>query len=186
VDLCDTFDSNENNWVTGIEDDEWGTRTASITGGNFYWQWSARKDVVSRNTYSASSYGDMELTTRVKRVSGSTETSCYGLSFRGNELGTYWWAVCDNQEFSVSRIPADGSDWIPVVEGTMSSAVRTSSKSQLSVVAHGSDFRLYVNGYLVSSFHDPTLESGEVGYGVVLAPSDSASFEFDYFVVRVP
>jgi len=102
-----------------------------------------------------------------------------GLIFRSSSDGSEFYDFeITNQGQFYFRYRNNGK-YNTLISNTASSAVQgTGHKNTLLVIAHGSDFQLFINGTFVGDAHDGTFTSGQLGVaaGTLSASSGSASF----------
>jgi serine/threonine protein kinase len=184
VKFCDRYDDNKNGWYVGITDDQWGHQRQQVFNGKLTWDYEAATGLVSWDTIEKLRVYDFELTVQIQRRSGPEYSACYGVIFREGSMGFYLFLVCDDGTYEVALSYDDG--WVILIPWTDSDAIKPGQINRLSVVGQGSDFRLFINNELVSSFNDDTLKSGYIGLAIQLNEADSAVFDFDNLVVAIP
>jgi serine/threonine protein kinase len=181
--LCDTFDTNVNDWRTGDYSSERLTGNRDITNGKYRWEANALKGVVWRWQPDIASVSDFYLTVEARRVSGS-EDGRYGLVFRYADGDYYLFRIRDDQHFQLLLWYED--EWMALIGWTETSTIRPGQVNRLTVIAEGTRFTFYVNDQLVGEADDSRLSSGRVGVSIALDTDDAAILEFDNFEVRAP
>lgn len=117
-------------------------------------------------------YGDLTYEARMKR-SGEPQWA-NGLLIRGNPASlfsykmwkpAYWFAYTNNGSFSIWEYTSGGTE-VALKGWTASAAIVKNGWNTLKVVAVGSSLKFYINGTLVASVTDTTLQTGQVGLGM--------------------
>jgi serine/threonine protein kinase len=182
--LCDTFDTNVNDWLTGDYSSERVTGgNRDVTNGKYRWEANSSQGVVWRAIPDIASVSDFYLTMEARRVSGS-ERGRYGLVFRYADRDYYWVKIGDDQNFRLDLRYED--EWTTLIGWTETSAIRPGQVNRLTVIAEGTHFTFYVNDQYVGEADDSRLSIGRVGVAVEIYAGDAAVFEFDNFEVRAP
>ncbi len=184
ISLCDQFSSDQSLWWIGIEDTtEWGHHESSIANRKLRWVWEANQGLMHHETQVLTA-DDFEVTVSAKRVQGDTNGACYGIVFRESNTGYYWLKVCDSQTYSVFfSDPQDG--WIEILMDT-TDAIKPGAVNQITVIAKGKKFKIYINKTYVTEFSDSRLKNGQVGIGIETNSGETSIFEFDNFVLLQP
>jgi hypothetical protein len=120
----------------------------------------------------SSKFGDVTFEVRMKRT--GTCTSCANrLIIRGNPaslFSTNWWKPSyyfqydNNGNFSVYEATSS-STTVALKAWTASAAIVKNGWNTLKVIAVGNSLKFYINGTLVWSGSDTTLQVGRVGFG---------------------
>jgi hypothetical protein len=136
-------------------------------------------------------FRDVVVTATFQKSAGAPGTR-YGLIVRDqgpgprdglNTMGSFYaLLVNDRGEFSIARRESD--DWVDVLPWSPSDAIRPgNAANELVALAIGSQLGLAVNGTLVASVRDETLDTGAVG---VYVNGDLAEVTLERFLVEVP
>ncbi|RJP49392.1 MAG: DUF1080 domain-containing protein [Anaerolineaceae bacterium] len=117
-------------------------------------------------------YGDLTYQVRMKRT--GTCTSCANrIIIRGKPASldalyqwkpSYIFQYTNNGNFSVFEISSTGTE-IALKGWTASASIVKNGWNTLKVIAVGKSLKFYINGTLVWSGNDPTLKTGQVGFG---------------------
>ena len=111
----------------------------------------------------------------------------YGLAFRFKDLDNYYLftVFCDNTYTVVARINGAlsgvGLEASALPGGLDAGSVSTHT---VGVLTSGSDFSLYLDGQLVTTFSDARLDSGDIAWYAVSQSDTQASIRFDNLEVR--
>jgi hypothetical protein len=181
------FDSQFNNSAAG-----WEVHSGAWTVGSDYYSTPGLMNLSSSVSY-AQEFADLDYQVRMRR------SGCTGCANRVIIRGTPEPLVSGNHWYSFYsfQYTADGhySIW-KIVEGGSSTALQGSVFSPaiitgnawntLRVVANGSSLSFYVNGTLLWSGTDTSLESGRVGIGMAQDASAGNLLEVDWATLSVP
>ena len=178
---CNPFSENFNddvadNWVTD------GSDTWDVIFGAYCMEGSRPAINIARWTYYNSDSSDFTYQARVRKTSGSTSSSM-GLYFRSSD------GSITNNAY-IFHINANGSyKYCKYVNGNFvylsgwisSSAINAGLDvwNTLKVVAQGTNFDLYCNGTLLTSFTDTSHSTGKVGLKAYDETGPSNVVEFD-------
>jgi hypothetical protein len=183
--LCDTFNTNRNDWPLGDYEGERAIGNRSLTGGQLVWEAEALDDVIWWAVPDVSSVFDFYLTVDTRRTGGNKDAQ-YGVIFRkadGDNYGLF--KIKDSQHFKLS-LRHEG-EWDTVIDWTEATAIRPGDPNRLTVLAEGSHYTFYINDQYVGEADDDRLSRGQAGLAVeLLDAGDTATFEFDNFEVRAP
>jgi hypothetical protein len=130
----------------------------------------------------AGSLTNLDLSVRVKRISGSA-LSTYGIAFRRESQGNFYEFDIDGAGEWVF-FKCVSSDCTPVIKYTANAAIHgeINTENTLDVQARGPDFDFFVNGVPVGQAHDTTYDVGKVG----LTGSDNTEVVFTNILVIQP
>jgi serine/threonine-protein kinase len=183
--LCDTFDTNENDWYTGEYEGNLVTGEKLIADGKYRWDATALGNVVWWSIPDVTLETDFYLTVEAKRISG-VENGQYGLVFRKVDGDNYaLFKIEDSQYFKFS-LKYEG-EWDTVIDWTETSAVRPGKTNRVTVIAQGSHYTFYINDQYVAEAEDDRLSQGKAGMAIELVNTDdTAVFEFDNLEIRAP
>jgi hypothetical protein len=115
----------------------------------------------------------------------------YGLIFRisgkqGSRSYYLFGVTTDGKYYVDKQINGEWADPSPVKLATSQYVKKGKVKNRLGVLAEGSKISLYVNGFLVKSFTDDSIEGGAVGLFAGSGEKDSAEIAFSKFMVLTP
>jgi hypothetical protein len=159
---------------------------SSFNGSSAGWwkvrgDWSLYQEIYYRSTglaYNFASakhsgnYSDMTYQVRMKRTGTCVDRSAR-IIIRGNPTSltdsnswkpSYSFQYTNSGYFSVFEIKSDGLSE-PLKDWTTTSAIVNNGWNTLKVVASGSSLKFYINNILVWNGSDPTLTTGQVGFG---------------------
>ena len=182
--MCDSFNTNVNDWDAGEYTSGASTGSRLAAGGKYLWQVEAHKSAMWWSNPTSNSASDLYLTVEARRVRGP-EDGAYGVVFRqaGNDF--YAFEMSDLQHFSFSLYYQ--GQWTTLIDWTKTSAIRPGEVNRMTVLGEGSHFSFYINDQYVGDAEDDQLSSGEVGLTLTLYNAgDEAVYEFDRFEVRAP
>lgn len=183
--LRDSFDSNANNWETGVHENELVTVDYQPADGQYRWEVESRGaiDWFYWNE-DIEPVSDFYFSVDARQVSGA-DTAKYGVIFRGIDVAAYLFAINDlARQYGV--LMWDPTGWTYLVESTVTSAIQPGEVNQLAVLGEGSHFTFYINGQFIDEVDHPALRDGNVGMAIGLAGADEAVFEFDNFELHTP
>ena len=178
---CNPFSENFNdgvadNWVTDGSD-RW-----AVTSGVYRMEGSRPAINIVRWTYYDGDSSDFTYQARVRKTSGDTN-SAMGLYFRSSDgavgNNSYIFHIKVNGSYAYGNYVNGEFDW---VSGFIpSSAINKGFDvwNTLKVVAQGTNFDLYCNGTLLTSFTDTSHSAGKVGLKAYDQTDYSNVVEFD-------
>ena len=179
--LRDSFDTNDTGWWTGNYTDTLENSSRGVANGTYVWRMEILQDGVFHwHTPPIDPISDFYLTVKVRQSEGVEHNGIYGVVLRRQGETFYAFRVNDDQSFRFS-LRHEGN-WEDLIERTESSSVRPRQVNQLTVIANGSHFSLYINDHFVGDVTDKRLSRGNVGLIVELVNAgDESVFEFDDF-----
>jgi len=156
--LHDTFDSNENEWFTGVRDDEKVRLTAELAQGRY----SLLTEAVSETPSWAGQTIQVDVGSRfsisVQATQTGDATSYCGLYFAGSQQANRTVLAVSSQRGDLSAMHGDWKlDWTP------SSSVLMDQVNQLSAASDGSEIVFFVNGQPVSAMEVTEFDVQRVG-----------------------
>jgi len=181
--LADGFGDNDNAWVVGGYEDDWGTVTRAIAEGVYTWKLTALQSVGRWCLPEIAPEMDFYLSVDAQRVAGPVDAS-YGVVFRHGEGSYYLFSIRDDGFFNLNLW--HNFAWTSVVDWTGTFAIYPGEVNRLAVRAEGTQFTLYVNDDVVAQAEDDVLAAGDAGLSVLLVTPGDAEFVFDNFEIRVP
>ena len=181
--FSDTFDSNENNWTTGTDDDEYANITREIKDGKYTWNVTSKKPFIMWGPTNTGYASDFHLSSEIRRVSGTAQSD-YGLIFR-RYIGNFYYFGIEGKKFFVF-LNYDNK-WMDMIKSTESSAILPEETNRLTVIAEGSHFVFFINNQFAGEMTDDHIEKGTATIAIQMHYLNSrAAFEFDNFELRVP
>lgn len=182
----DDFSSNQNDWPTGPQEDEYGKTDSKLADGHYRMTQEAKQGVFVWNNLADKDYDNfifsVEATIVEKKVA---DTFAYGLTLRENvdDADLYAFELDTNGHYSVSVRHKE--EWKTLVKWTKSPVINREGTNQLTVKAAGSAFTFYVNGNEVTTLEDDTLTTGAIGLALDLYDKgDKATVDFDNLFIR--
>jgi len=182
--FSDSFDDQRNNWFVGDYSDPYVSGTASITGGKYLIDFTA-KGPFSWWPSPTKKLEDFYLSVEVTRI--ECPKACdYGLVFRYRGNDQYIFTInVDHQDYRVMVYA--GGEWTTLIDFTESSQIAADSANQIAVKAEGVKFTFFINGEVVNQIENDVLDAGRAGVGLMsYRAGDHAVLEFDNFEVRAP
>ncbi len=179
----DRFDSNQHEWFTGEETDEYGQYKVEIVDGRYRLSHQADQEVFIWEEPAESDFDDFILSVDAMPVEHSTAFA-YGLIFRsGEEQALYTFEIDSDGFFFVNLL--EGEDWEALVDFTEMEAINVDGPNNLTVEAVGTSLTFFINGKEAISIEDDALDRGSIGLSLELYQAgDSATIDFDNLVVR--
>jgi hypothetical protein len=115
----------------------------------------------------------------------TSEYAKYGLRFRIADGDNYYiFVITTDGKYYVDKLVQD--EWADPspVKSTASQYIKKGKvKNRLGVLAQGSKISLYINGFLVKTFTDDSIDSGSVGVLAGAGDNDTAETVFSRFTV---
>jgi serine/threonine protein kinase len=87
-----------------------------------------------------------------------------GLIFRASGQQFYDFEITGQGAFFLRRHDPGGAGYTYLIQNTSSNAIVSGGPNTLSVIAEGSDFKLYINNTFVGESHDSTYAGGQIGF----------------------
>jgi len=163
------------------------------SGDNVDYTWSASKFSVSvkkKQWYGWKSPGDKydDFGAQVEAQAAGSDYAEYGLAFRisGSDNGSFYvFAVTTNGKYYLQkRLDGAWADTDPV-SSTASPAIKTGTgKNTLGVLARGNEILLFINGTLVNTVTEDSLDSGKIGvFAATGSNNDQAQVNFYHVTI---
>jgi serine/threonine protein kinase len=179
----DRFDSNQHEWFTGEESDEYGRYKAEIVDGRYRLSHQADQDTFIWEEPADVDFDDFVVSVAALPVEYSAAFA-YGLIFRRNESQELYTFEIDSDGFFFVNLRED-EEWQSLVDFTELDAINSDGPNQLMVVADGSLLTFFINGVEAITIEDDTLDRGSVGVTFeIYEAGDNATVDFDNLVVR--
>jgi hypothetical protein len=177
----DDFETIPGVWKVGELTNEYTTENIKIANGKFVWDITSTKPTFRKEYPEAPIVSDFELQAEMRLVSGS-ETTAYGLAFRGTEAGVYVFYIVNRGSFMLGYRVEDSDQWTYPIAWIAEPAIQKNSSNILKVVAKGSSIQLFINDKIVGSITDSNANSGKTGISLVLYEmGDQAVLEVDNY-----
>jgi len=202
VALCDMFDNDAKYWISKEVASKPFEENMEITNGVYHTEIVAKQEIfyIARPSLWEDRFynyfSDMVYSVNAQQLDGDTESTYYGIYFRGYTLDAppfYWYFYGINngrQEYTLWHM--SGDEWKKLIGPIKSDAIQRDGSNQLTVNIHSNTIELFVNGqaegrYKANNADYPINEqSGELGFAIKMEQPAQAIFEFDNFVVRAP
>jgi hypothetical protein len=186
--MDDRFASNQNDWLVGSFDDDYGDAELAIEEGLYRWMVEpATDDGVFWWGYPEFDHDldDFYLSVDGRLDDGDRASADYGLIFRFvDEDNFYFFAISDDQYLTVELLQDD--QWILLLDWTETSLVRPGETNHLAVLVEETHYKFYINGELAYELDDDRLTGGTIGLGADVWDVEGATFEFDNLQVYEP
>lgn len=182
--FSETFITNDLGWPVFEEDADLAKLSVEIENGRYQWQaranegfvWWAYPDMDPLDNF----FAEIEVTQNEGGLNGEL-----GLVFRLSDDQYYLYEVSGGEYFSLWRSDPDG--WSELFAWTASSAIKSTGKNKLGVLAQDDRFYLFINDQLVAEVEDNQLAAGVVGVAIGLDEADTEGFfEFDNLILSAP
>lgn len=185
--FAEDFASNDNDWDTGTETDEYGQYQAEIVDGRYRLSHQAEQGTFIWEEPAEADFHDFDdffVSVNAIPVEYSAPFA-YGLVFRSNTDDQQLYAFeIDSDGYFVVNLLQDG-EWQTLVEYTEMAAIVSEGPNTLAVEADGTALTFFINGEEVTSIEDDSLQSGSVGVAFELYETgDTATVDFDNLVVQ--
>jgi len=182
--MLDTFDTNENNWPSGIDDSSRLKINRKITNGKYQWNATSKMGVIAWIPADTTSVDDFSLSVETQRTDGAVQSDS-GLVFRKDAKDNFYYFGIDDDGFFV-MLNYD-NQWIDIIDYTPSPAILNGKANRLTVIAQGSHFVFFINDQFAGEVTDNHIQKGTVAIAVQMYEPDlQATFEFDNFELREP
>ena len=182
--LADDFDSDNNKWYTGTDEDDYARLQRTIENSVYRWEATAKQGFISWLTVEIPEVTDFYAAVEAERVAGSSASDA-GMIFREDSANNFYYFAVADDSFFVS-LNYDNK-WIDLIDWSRSSAIRAGEVNRLAVIAQGSHFIFLINDQVVGDAVDDHIASGSVGLGFQIHERDQqVTVQFDNFELRQP
>jgi len=186
--IQDRFDDNSLGWSVGNLDDTYMKSSLAIGQGKITVTLNqAKQQLIHWETPQLVALSDFKVSVDARPVSSTSAASdCYGLAFRVDPHGAslYEFVICNENQVYLGYLKSN--QWTTLIGATTTSAIHPGQSNNLSVTLQGNSIECAINGTSVGSVTDSTLQDGLVGFTYTAAKGETATYEFDNFVVSVP
>ena len=184
----DGFADNRNGWLVSDYEDDWGAVSRQVAEGVYRWTIDATQAVgrwcTPELSDDAGNVGDFHAGVDAQRLSGP-EAAAYGLVLRHTEGSYYLFSARDDGYYQFSLWY--GYEWLPIIDWTQTTSVRSGQVNRLTVQAEGGRFELFINDDRVAEAENDQIELGEIGLSISTAATEGeAVFVFDNFTLWSP
>ena len=182
--LIDRFDSNDNHWRAGEEDNEYWKGSVQVTSGVYIWDiQEVKKGFVLWADFPGNEYFknyDTYVETKFEEVTASNP--CSGLIFRkaplGWNTGGYAFAICKAGYFKIHY--HNYKDGWQKIDSQYHPSIQPSDWNRLEVLVNGSHFTFLINNQVVFETNDDRQPTGGVAL-MIEAEEAGAKILFDNF-----
>ncbi len=159
----DEFNSDENGWYTGQDEDEFGNYEAEIVEGTYRTYLTSDSDDGNFGWVEPFELelDDFALSMDVNAVDNDGDFG-YGIAFRSTPEGDAYMFEIDNDGFLILLAHAD-DDWEVLIDYTEAPVINPGGPNQLGVVANGPWLNFFINDEEVAELNDDSLEYGSIG-----------------------
>lgn len=186
----DPFTNNNNGWRAEETDNDFWRGEISISNGVYLW----RVDTVKRESMISwadfepqESLRDFDVAFMVRLAQGPIEDACYGILFRkspiGFSYGSYILTVCDDGYYKVQYFDSSAG-WDDIIGWRETEAINQNDWNLVELEARGTNFNLFINHQLVSSFNDSRLDTGLISIIVHVLEETSCTILYDFFALQ--
>jgi predicted RNA-binding Zn-ribbon protein involved in translation (DUF1610 family) len=186
--VADNFVSNEHNWHTGIQPNEYFTHlNRTIGDGRYRWELeTGKQNSISPIWLMAYEVSDFHLVVNCKRISGSRAGSSWGVIFKIKDNENYYLFRMSDQLFYGVSLQKEGQ-WQNLMEWTRTDVIKPNGVNQLEVIARETNFTFLINGRVVHELDHGHFRKGLVGLAVEgYTPGEKAVYDFIDITLRVP
>ena len=183
--LSEPFDNNQDNWPVDVQDNEYSKTTFEIKEGKYRLSSLAHQGFIRWVPISTKSLEDFSLTIESGLIEHSDLSDC-GIAFRIDSDGNfYYFAIDSNNTYSLYKFQS--GEWSNLIDATETPLIKKGEPNQLTVIAQGDQFILFINDQFVDAKQDDSIKQGTTALAFeVLQPNQTATFEFDNIVLRTP
>lgn len=182
--FTEAFDSNENGWPTGKNEDEYTIDETRLEDGRYVISVEALKPAFVERQLPDWQFDDFFLSLEATPLDKG-DTYSYGVSFRLDEMGNgYAFEIGNDGQYGVLLY---NEEWSMVVDWTKSGAIKVGQTNKLAVLAQGDSLSFYVNDEPLVTIEDDTVLEGQVGVLIdMFAEDESAKVAFDNLLIGDP
>jgi hypothetical protein len=178
------FEDDKSGWQVGRESKDYAEIERSIENGVYTIEVTTEEGANCWQTPNVRPVRDFYFTVDGDQTSGSPRGD-YGVIFRKVGSDFYIFTLSDYGLYSV-RIFSDG-EWESIKTGFYLPAEEGESLRNITIIAQGPDFYLFIDDAFFIHFEDNRLKRGKVGFFFSLNnPGDQGVFEYDNFELREP
>lgn len=182
--MSDTFDTNDNDWLTESSDDEYSATTYEVVDGKYRWETTAHQSFIGWVRSDFEPITDFYVNVEIKQVDG-LDTADYGILFREDEDSNfYYFAVSELRSYAL-YIYFEG--WATLIDWTETDLIIPDESNRITIIGEGPRFTFFINDQFLAEFTNDQIPEGTVALAVELSEEgDQAVFEFDNFELRAP
>jgi len=190
VQLCDSFNDNNNEWQLESQDNPYARYVTDIGDGKLQIDYSAKAfESFTRSAitwFDIGQGGDFALT-----ISGLIDSQLlntgWGIAFRADdEMRSYYLFSIKNDDTFSLEYNNNNKNWIPFIPSTGHSSIRNADVNTVKITADGDIFTFWINGEQVATFEGVQLEGDLIRLMVSAAEGAGAVFSFDDVVLQTP
>jgi len=183
--LSETFDNNQDNWPVDVQDNEYSKTTFEIQDDKYRLTSLAHQGFIRWVPVSTKSLEDFSLTIEAAMIENSDLSDC-GIAFRIDSDGNfYYFAIDSNNMYSLYKF--ESGEWSNLIDATETPLIKKGEPNQLTVIAQGDQFILFINDQFLDARQDDSIKQGTTALAFEILQADqTATFEFDNIVLRTP
>jgi hypothetical protein len=180
--LQESFNSNDREWTILEYEADFGFYSANIVNGRY--RLSREATEAGFNWEEPATIGEFDnfIVTLEASPTKDSDPFRYGLVFRSNPIGFYTFELSNEGDFRVRANDQDG--WHVLVEPTAMPTIKNDEANQLAVQADGPILTFFINGAEATTVEDTRFSSGKVAVLIDVEAENSASVDYDNFIVR--
>lgn len=183
--ISDTFDTDHNQWTTGLKSGDLSTETLTIEGGKYNWTATAKDGFVYWTTPFTETVKNFYLAVDAQQISGPEGGDMALVFHEADYSNFYLFEVSSLKMFSITQLVKD--EWQKRIDWTASDVIKAFEPNHLEVIGEDGSFYFYINGSQVGNYIESSATEGSSGIAVALYnKDDTGEFTFDNFVLRVP
>ena len=160
--LAETFDTNEYDWYVDTDDDEYAKIIYQVKDGKYIWDATAHQGFIQRMRVTPDAFDDFYFALEATQLD-STTAADYGIIFREDTANNYYYfGINNNREYSLWLY--NQSEWIALIEDTLSEAILPRESNKLAVMAEGERFVFFINDQYVTEILMTRSPKGRLGW----------------------
>jgi hypothetical protein len=187
LEICDTFDTNVNEWRVGEFKILDINENSEISNGAYVWYIECSNNNFGCYHFNypnkVSHMSDFYLSVDIGRIDGPIDME-YGVRFRDDGRNYFEFLVSDIQKYSVN-LWYDG-EFEFLIFGQSTSFLKPNEVNRLAVQAIGTRFVFYINNEKVGELENENLPDGVPGLTARFHNSGEGTLQIDNFGVYVP
>lgn len=183
--LCDTFDSNQNNWWTGTDLDN--SLTVKIANGKYIIDYTS-KNVTGYKTGFYTALNLTEAQDYVVSLTGkiiSHYKDCHwGIVVRGDYQSGYEFSIDNQGHYFLTYYGETPNDYIGNIKVGSHSAIRWEEPNTITALVEGDNLSFFVNEVPIMTYQSDNSTGREISWSIWAAEGVSAVYELDDLIVK--